>query len=185
MHVRRKYVEAEDGPVTLRQEILRTIQGIYRYERLIREKSDEEILKVRKERIGPLIDKLFKRTARALTDQEVLPRSSMAKAIGYMQNLGDSLKTFTNNPQLKPDNGLSERAIRPLTIGRKNWLFAGSKSGGDATGILMSIIQSCRVLDIDPFTYIDDVLRRINGHNYNKLKQLLPHNWKPLTNHYS
>ena len=185
MHVRRKYVEAEDGPISLRQEILCKIRGIYRYERLIRGRADEEILKVRKQRIAPLIDQLFNRTARALTDQEVLPRSSLANAIGYMHNLGSALKTFINDPRLKPDNGLSERAIRPLTIGRKNWLFAGSKSGGDATGILMSIIQSCRVLDIDPFAYLDDVLRRINGHTYNKLSQLLPHNWKPVPNHYT
>ena len=184
MHVRRKFVEADDAPASLRNDVLRAIRNLYRYEQFIRERSHQVILAVRKEKIEPLIDGLFSRTATALTKGEVLPSSSFAKALGYMHNLGDALKTFIGNPYLKPDNGLSERAIRPLTIGRKNWLFVGSKSGGDATGILLSIIQSCRIVDIDPFTYINDVLRRINDCKSTDLKQLLPHNWKPGSNGY-
>ena len=105
----------------------------------------------------------------------------MGKAIGYLLARGDALRTFLTDARLKPDNGESERAIRPLTIGRKNWLFAGSKRGGDATGVLLSIVQSCRVLDIEPFRYLDDVLRRIQGHPANRIDELLPHNWKPAT----
>ena len=185
MHVRRKFVEADDAPAPLRHEVLRAIRNLYRYERFIRERSHQVILTVRKEKIEPLIDHLFTRTAASLTEGEVLPSSSFAKAIGYMHNLGDALKTFIANPHLKPDNGLSERAIRPLTIGRKNWLFVGSKSGGDATGILLSIIQSCRAIDSDPFTYISDVLRRINEFKTTDLWQLLPHNWTPNSNGYN
>ena len=65
-----------------------------------------------------------------------------------------------------------------LTIGRKNWLFAGSKNGGDATATWASIIQTCRANDVDPFEYISDVLRKINGHPANKIEELLPHNFK-------
>lgn len=184
MHVRRKFVEADDAPVSLRSEVIRTIRNLYRYERFIQNRSNEVILAVRKEKIEPLIDEIFTRTASALAQHEVLPNSAFAKAITYMHNLGDALKTFTSNPYLKPDNGQSERAIRPLTIGRKNWLFVGSQSGGDATGILLSIIQSCRVIDIDPFDYITDVLRRINTVNSTDLPQLLPHNWAPKFNGY-
>lgn len=184
MHVRRKFVEAMDVPPPLRSWVLSTIRRIYRYERFLRDKSDEAVLAVRQQKISPLIDELFKRTADANNNGEILPESAFAKAIGYMHRLGDALKTFLTDPRLKPDNGMSERALRPLTIGRKNWLFAGSKSGGQATGILLSIIQSCRVLDIDPFEYLDDVLRRINNTPRTELENLLPHQWKPAIDHY-
>ncbi len=185
MHVRRKFVEAEDAPAELRDCVLRTIRNIYRYERLARKHGEDLLMAVRREKIGPLIELLFGRTAAALKNGEVLPKSAFAAAIGYMQNLGDTLKTFLENPHLRPDNGESERALRPLAIGRKNWLFAGSKAGGDATGILLSLIQSCRVLDIDPFAYLEDVLRRINGYNSNRLQELLPGNWKPAQTYYA
>jgi hypothetical protein len=67
---------------------------------------------------------------------------------------------------------------------RKNWLFAGSKGGGDATGILLSLVQTCRVMDIDPFVYIEDVLRRINGHPAHRLDELLPGNWHKAESYY-
>ena len=188
MHVRRKFVDAEDAPPDLREGVLRAIRHIYRYERFARNRSnssDELVLAVRREKIAPLIDWLFARTARALKDGEVLPGSAFAKAVGYMHGLGDALRTFLGHPQLMPDNGESERAIRPLAIGRRNWLFAGSKRGGEATGILLSIVQSCRAAGIDPFAYLEDVLRRINGHPAHRLHELLPtRDWKPAENHY-
>jgi hypothetical protein len=185
MHVRRKFVEAEDAPVALRQEVLRSIRHLYRYESLAAGREPDVVLRLRREKIAPLIDRIFTRTAQALSTREVLPASGFAAAIGYMHNLGGALRTFLQHPDLKPDNGASERALRPLTIGRKNWLFAGSKSGGDATGVLLSLIQSCRVLDIDPFEYLTDVLRRINGHCASRLHELLPHNWKPAVSYYA
>lgn len=180
MHVRRKFFEATDAPPELRDEILRLIRNLYRYERVIAGHEPEIVLAVRQQRTGPLIDRLFERCAAILRDGLVLPRSAFAGAIGYMQSLGVALKRFLDHPDLRPDNGASERAIRPLAIGRKNWLFVGSENGGDATGILLSLVQSCRVLDLDPFRYLEDVLRRINGHRASRLAELLPHNWKPL-----
>jgi hypothetical protein len=78
----------------------------------------------------------------------------------------------------------SERAIRPLAIGRKKWLLAASKRGGDATGILLSLIQTCRAMDIEPFAYLEDVLRRINGPPANRLDELFPGNWAEAESHY-
>ena len=184
MHVRRKFVEAVDAPEELREEILRLIRLMYRYERVLKDKPDDVVAAVRQERTAQVIDTIFERTAHALTEGEVLPKSSFAKAIGYMHNLGDALRTFLSDARLKPDNGESERAIRPLAIGRKNWLFAGSKRGGDATGVLLSLIQSCRAMDIDPQVYLEDVLRRINGHPYNRIRELLPGNWQKADSYY-
>ena len=188
MHVRRKYIDSLDAPVELRKQVLRLIRNLYRYERAIknrdREKERDFILKIRKEKIGPLIDKVFNLTAEALKTGQVLPESNFAGAISYMHNLGDTLKTFLENPYLSPDNGESERALRPLTVGRKNWLFAGSENGGEATAILLSLIQTCRVMNINPSVYLEDVLRRINSHPYNRLEELLPGNWEPLKSYY-
>ena len=114
-----------------------------------------------------------------------MPDSFYAKAITYMHNLKNALYAFLDNSYLQPDNGESERALRPFTIGRKNWMFMGSCKGGEAAGILMSLVQTCRKMDIDVFTYLDDVLRRINGHQHSKLYELLPGNWKKAESYYS
>jgi len=189
MHVRRKFFEAEDAPPEVRALVLRKIRNIYRYERAIkkldRETKGEFILKVRNEKIRPLIDDLFTMTASALTQGLVMPKSSFAGAITYMHNLGQAMKNFLDNPYLKPDNGESERALRPITIGRKNWMFLGSEKGGEAMGILMSLVQTCRVMNINAFTYLEDVLRRINGHPHSKLHELLPGNWKKADSYYN
>lgn len=178
MHVRRKFVEAEDAPVELRREVLQMIRRLYRYERFGRGKDNNVLLTVRQEKIGPLIDRLFARCTRAVADGEVLPKSAFARAVGYLQGRGDALRTFLADARLRPDNGESERAVRPLAIGRKNWLFAGSKRGGDATGILLSLVQSCRVLDINPFDYLTDVLRRLPATPKAELATLLPQAWR-------
>lgn len=190
MHVRRKILEAEDGPPELRAAVLSCIRRLYRYERFGRRKaaqwreasrdpSEAEalILRVRKERILPVIDRIFTLTREALVGGDLLPGSAMHGAIGYLHNLGDALCTFCTDPHLEPDNGVSERAIRPLAIGRKNWLFAGSKRGGQATATLLSLIQSARACQIDPFEYLTDVLRRINRHPHKRLGELLPQAW--------
>ena len=76
------------------------------------------------------------------------------------------------------DNNVSERAIRPLTIGRKNWLFFGSERGKRSVATILSLIQTCRNLGINPRTYLEDVMRRIMGHNAQRIYELLPDQWE-------
>ena len=188
MHVRRKFFEAHDAPVELRNLIIRKIRNLYLYEKVIKQldpaTQGEIILRIRHEKIAPIIDEIFSRTAKALTDGEVLPKANFAKAINYMHNLGQALKNFLDNPYLQPDNGESERALRPMTIGRKNWLFFGSEKGAEAMGILMSIVQTCRRMEINVREYLEDVMRRINGHPHSKLHELLPGNWEKADSYY-
>jgi len=181
MHIRRKFIEADDAPMALRRSVLAAIRLMYRYERIVEGASEQEILAMRRDKVGPLIDLLLERTAASLKAGEVLPKSGFADAIGYMNNLGPALKRFLEHPLLKPDNGTSERALRQLTIGRRNWMFAGSQRGGEATGILLTMTQNCRVLGIDPFAYLTDVLRRIQAHPMSRLAELMPHNWRPAS----
>jgi transposase len=189
MHVRRKFFEALDAPGELRNSVIRMIRNIYRYEeamkKLDRETQGELILKIRNDKIRPIIDELFSVTAQALIDGIVMPKSNFEKAINYMHNLGQALKNFLENPYLQPDNGESERALRPMTIGRKNWLFFGSEEGGKAMGTLMSIVQTCRGMKINVREYLEDVMRRINGHPQSKLHELLPGNWVKAESYYN
>ncbi len=185
MHIRRKFFDAEDAPKQLRNDVLKLIRRIYRYERIIKNKPDELKLKVRKKLSSKAIDQILEITEKALTEHIVLPKSNFGKAITYLHNLGDAVYTFTRDIRLSPDNGESERSLRPLTIGRKNWMFAGSKKGGQATGILTSIVQTCRKAGINPREYVVDVLRRISDHKVSKLDELLPNtDWKPKSKYY-
>jgi len=83
-----------------------------------------------------------------------------------------------SDPDAQIDNNMAERAIRPLAIGRKNWLFVGSEKGGRATATLLSLVQTCRNLKINPREYLDDVLRRVMSHPISKINELLPDQWQ-------
>ena len=78
------------------------------------------------------------------------------------------------------DNNVAERAMRPIGIGRKNWLFAGSDAGGETLANAMTIIETAKLAGLDPQAYLAGVLDRINDHKNNRLFELLPWNWKPL-----
>lgn len=86
-------------------------------------------------------------------------------------------ENYLNHPEARLDNNVAERAIRPLTIGRKNWLFVGSEDGGQAAATILSLIQTCRNLDINPQEYLEDVLRRIMSHPAKQINELLPDRW--------
>ena len=94
--------------------------------------------------------------------------------MGYFCSLIPYLKNYTQEAFARLDNNVAERAVRPLAIGRKNWLFFGSSEGGEAGAILFSLVQTCRGLGINPREYLEDVMCRIMGHNSQKLYELLP-----------
>jgi hypothetical protein len=87
---------------------------------------------------------------------------------------------YLEDGRLKPDNNVAENAIRPLALGRKNWLFAGSERGGRAVALFYSLVQSCKACDVNPWEYFNDMLRRIMSHPINRLRELLPDQWQPM-----
>jgi hypothetical protein len=103
----------------------------------------------------------------------LLPKSNFAKALNYYQGLAPYLPNYLNHPDARIDNNVAERGIRPLTLGRKNWLFVGS-DGGRASATILSLVQTCRNLSITPQEYLEDVLRRIMGHPAKQIHELLP-----------
>ena len=75
------------------------------------------------------------------------------------------------------DNNVAERAIRPLALGRKNWLFIGSLESGQATSVLLSLVQTCRGIGVNPNEYLEDIMRRFQSHPSSRLEELLPNVW--------
>jgi transposase len=90
------------------------------------------------------------------------------------------LNRYLENGILCIDNSLSERVIKLVALGRKNWLFSGSDGGAQRAAILYSLIASCKLCGIDPFVYLRDVLERINTHPANRIDELTPPQWKEL-----
>ena len=177
-HIRRKFFEAESGDLVFKAWVLRKIRYLFMLERVAWARSPEERLRIRQEKEVPIIDELIEKVKTKLIDGKILPKSKLKEAIGYFCSLIPYLKNYTNDAFAKLDNNVAERAIRPLAIGRKNWLFFGSADGGEAGAILFSIVQTCRGLGINPREYLEDIMRRLMSHNNCRLWELLPDEWQ-------
>jgi len=109
---------------------------------------------------------------------QVLPKSPLGKAIGYTLHNWQALNRYTEAAFLQIDNNLSERQIKQLVIGRKNWMFAGSEQGARNTAILVSLVVSCKLAGVDPFAYFRDVLTRVSTHPASRVHELIPREWR-------
>ena len=181
-HIRRKFFEAETGDPQFRAFMLRKIRHLFWLERVAWARSPEERLRIRREKEVPIIGELLRAARARLIDGKLLPKSKLREALGYFLGLEPHLKNYTNHAFARLDNNVAERAVRPLAVGRKNWLFVGSEAGGEAAAIVYSLIQTCRALNINPREYLEDVMRRIMGHNNSKLSELLPAQWAAARN---
>ena len=120
-HIRRKFFEAEEGDAHFRQWVLRKIRYLFLFERVAWSRSEEERLKIRQEKEIPLIDELIEKIKEKLVEGKLLPKSKLYGAVQYFCGLIPYLKNYTEHPYARLDNNVAERAVRPLTIGRKNW----------------------------------------------------------------
>jgi transposase len=175
-HIRRKFVEAGEDPL-LQKEILLLLQELFGIEEKSKDLEPEQRIQMRVEKAIPIIDALLQKAKERLS-RRLLPRSNIGKAIGYLLGLSPYLKNYIQNPYARLDNNVAERALKLVVIGRKNWMFVGNQQGGEASSVIYSLAQTCRALQINPQEYFDDILRRIQGHPYHKLAELLPQNWK-------
>ncbi|QVL54791.1 MAG: IS66 family transposase [Simkaniaceae bacterium] len=177
-HIRRYFLEAKGGDQEFCSYVLRKIRYLYMLERVAKSRSNTERLKIRKEKEEPIINDLIDRVKNKLIKGKHLPKSKYQKALVYFSRLIPYLKNYLSDPEAQIDNNVAERAIRPLAIGRKNWLFVGSEKGGKATATLLSLVQTCRNLKINPREYLDDILRRVMSHPSSKIEELLPDQWE-------
>ena len=175
-HIRRQFFEAQTDP-PFRDWVLRKIRYLFMLERVAWNRSPGERLKIRQEKEVPIIDELIERIKSRLMEGKDVPKSSLRKALGYFCGLIPYLKNYANYASARLDNNIAERAVRPLAIGRKNWMFVGSPNGGKSAAVLLSLVQTCRNLRIDPQEYLEDAMRRIMDHSSQKLDELLPDRW--------
>jgi len=178
VHSRRKFDEAASSRPLEATEVMARIARLYKIEAHCKEMTPEQRREVRQERSRPILDGIFERLEELKPN--TLPSEPLRKAIDYALNQRQALYRYLDDGRLKPDNNTAENAIRPLALGRKNWLFAGSDRGARATALFLGLIQSCKACDVNPWEYFDDMLRRIMSHPVNRLRELLPDQWKPL-----
>lgn len=176
-HARRKFVEARLNDQARADYVLEQIQQLYAIERQAGEQQlpAEEVLQLRQEKAVPLLEALGKWMQQAYA--EVLPQSAIGKALAYSIPRWTKLMIYTTDGKLNIDNNPVERNIRPVAVGRKNYLFAGSHEAAQRSAMLYSLLGTCKLHDINPFEWMKTVLEKLPAYPINKVQHLLPHRW--------
>lgn len=177
-HARRKFFDLHQAnQSTLAAKALDYFGLVYDIEREVRHASAEERLKVRQQHTKPALDAMH--AWMILQRQKVPEGSATAKALDYSLRRWEALTRFVHHGQLPADNNHIERQIRPIAVGRSNWLFAGSLRAGERAAAVMSLVHSARLNGLDPLAYLGDVLERLPTHKMSAIGELLPHRWTP------
>ena len=181
-HARRKFVEAMKENERLASEALVYIGDLYHVESLAEGLSDEERMKMRKEKSYPQIRRFEEWMQVRYFDPSIGPL--MRKAIEYTFKRLPKLSMYVTNGSWKIDNNGVENAIRPLAIGRKNYLFCGNDASAVRASMIYSFIATCKACGIEPREWLEDVIRRIPEYENGRsdVSHLLPGNWKPHSN---
>jgi transposase len=179
-HARRKFFEVHEATGSpIAAEALRRIAELYAIEASIRGCTAGHRQQVRNIYTRPLIDAMKPWLKAELA--RISGRSTLAEAIRYVLARWDELSRFLDDGRIELDNNPVERAIRPIALGRKNHLFAGSDGGGIRWATVCSLVATAKLNDVEPFAYLKDVLERMtNGHPMSQLDDLLPWNWAQL-----
>lgn len=173
-HARRYFFEAKDNAPAQAEEALYQISQIYEVERQIRGRPPTERAAERDKKARPVLDE-FKQW---LEKNEGLPKSPWGKAVRYTLTRWDKLTRYIEDGRVEIDNNLIENAIRPIALGRKNYLFAGSHDAAQRAAVIYSLLATCKKHEINPYDWLRDVLSRIPTHPHKRLDELLPHIWK-------
>ncbi|WP_218625037.1 IS66 family transposase [Sphingomonas sp. dw_22] len=176
-HFRRKIFDIHTtSPTPLTTDLLTRIASLYKIEDEIRGAPPDVRRRTRLERATPVIEALCIALDDAL--RRLSPKSEVAKAIAYGRKHWIALTRFVEDSRLEIDNNIAERAIRSIAIGRKNWLFAGSKAGGERAAAIYTVIETCKLNTVEPQAYIADVIAKIAGDwPASRWDELMPWNW--------
>ncbi|WP_050520147.1 IS66 family transposase [Pseudorhodobacter antarcticus] len=176
VHVRRTFVDIyESEGSAIAKEAIKRIATLYAVEKEARYKPAEERMALRQTMAKPVFDDLEKWLSLQL--RKISGKSNVAAAIRYALGRIPKARAYLDDGKLELDNNICERSIRPVTLGRKNYLFMGSKGGGDAAAIAYTLIETCRMNKVDPEAWLRWVLARIADHKMNRLDDLMPWNW--------
>jgi len=176
-HFRRKVFDLhERSPTPLTTDVLERIGALYAVEAEVRGQPPDVRHRARQDRTRPLVDALREVLDAAL--RRLSPKSDMAKAIAYGTKRWPALCRFLEDGRLEIDNNIAERALRGVAVGRRNWLFAGSRAGGERAAAIYTVVQTCKANGVDPQTYIADVIAKIaDDWPASRWDELMPWNW--------
>jgi len=179
-HTRRKFFEAQAADPDGAGEALALIGALYAVEEQIREGklTGEQKRMHRLTHSKPHVEVFFDWMARQFKRQGLLPSNPFTKALAYARERRLGLEVFLTDPDVPIDTNHLERALRVIPMGRKNWNFCWTELGAKHVGIVQSLIVTCRLHDIDPYTYLVDVLQRVGQHPASRVAELTPRQWK-------
>jgi len=179
-HLRRDFLDFWTSTKSeIAREALDRIGKFYDVERDINGQPDDVRHAARQKLSRPQVEAFF-----AWSEQQLLRipgKSDLAKAFRYGLSRQEAFSLFLTDGRVAIDNNPAERALRPIGIGRKNWLFAGADTGAETLARAMTVIETAKLNGLDPQAYLADILDRIHDHKINRLNELLPWNWAPLT----
>jgi transposase len=176
-HARRKFFDlARINKAPIAIEAIERIDALFTIEREVNGKPPDERQRVRQERSRPLVEALeiWLRAQR----RKLSAGNEVAKAIQYSLNCWTALTRFLDDGRLCMSNNAAERGVRPVAVGRHNWTFLGSDEGGRRAAAIYTLIETCKLNDIDPQAWLADVLARLPDHSAKRVDELLPWNWK-------
>lgn len=177
-HSRRYFFDSLTNDKERSEHALALFGKLYALERKIENEGlcNEETRKLRQEESMPILNELKEWMLREYP--KVLPKSPTGKAMSYFLKRWDKLIVYTTNGSLKIDNNPVENAVRPVAIGRKNYLFAGSHEAAQRAAMVYSLFATCRYHQINPYDWLKNVLERMHLYTTSNMAELLPQNWK-------
>ena len=180
-HVRRKFESVKHGdPGAMKA--LQAIAAIYKVEREIRERNlaRDKTLEYRSHHAKPLVDAFFDWCETQRSRGDLVKSDPFAKALSHALRRKAKLCVYLSDPDVAIDTNHVERALRVIPMGRKNWLFCWTEIGAQYLGIIQSLLSTCRMQGVDPYTYLVDVLQRVASHPVQQVEELTPRRWKKL-----
>jgi len=181
-HSRREFVKAEKAEPEAVAEALERIGELYQVETRIRADglTGEDKRAYRQDQALPHVDAFFTWCDEQCQRIDLVPSNPLSKALKYVRKREAALRVYLNDPGVAIDTNHLERTLRAIPMSKKAWLFCWTEVGARLVGIVQSLVTTCRLHGINPYTYLVDVLQRVGQHPADQVDQLTPRNWKSL-----
>ena len=179
-HARRRFKEALRTSPKEAAQVVVWIGELYGLERSAKKNKleDEQRQALRQQSARPVLERIHAYLQEITVT--ALPKSPLGDAIGYALRQWDALTRYTDDGSLEIDNNGAENALRPLCLGRKNWLNFGSEAAAHRAMVLLTLVQTCKAHQVDPFAYLRDIIDRVSTHPMSRIDELTPRRWKEL-----
>lgn len=179
-HTRRYFERARDAEPEAADEALALIGALYDNERAIGKQKLSGKAKVawRTKHSEPVVKAFWRWCDTQCQRSDLLPSNPLTKALHYAMARTETLQVFLSDPEVPIDTNHLERALRPVPLGRKNWLFCWTEIGAERVGVIQSLLTTCRLQGVHPYTYLVDVLQRVGQHPAKAVRDLTPRVWK-------